>query len=194
MDGEVAKARSAYRQQGDIGRQLGFAMWEALADAFEAVANASLEPSLELADEVARSREQAAMNAGSSFQPYLLTSEAVIRLRAGQAQRSLELFDESLALAESTSEFIYLPETHRLRAAALSTPEEARHDLEKAWDVAVSQDAHIFALRAMLDMGRLPEGLTDDVRDRVKRVLEEMGEPETYQEHHLAHQLLAASA
>ena len=104
------------------------------------------------------------------------------------------MFDESLALAESTSEFIYLPETHRLRAAALSTPEEARHDLEKAWDVAVSQDAHIFALRAMLDMGRLPEGLTDDVRDRVKRVLEEMGEPETYQEHHLAHQLLAASA
>jgi tetratricopeptide (TPR) repeat protein len=193
MDGEVAKARSAYRQQGDIGRQLGFAMWEALADAFEAVASASLEPSHELADDVARRREQAALNAGSSFQPYLLTSEGVIRWRAGQVERALELFDESLALAESTSEFIYLPETHRLRAAALSAADEARQDLEKAWEIATSQDAHIFALRAALDLAGMPGADADDIRDRVTRVLGHMGEPETYQEHELARQLLAES-
>ncbi|HEX6300867.1 MAG TPA: adenylate/guanylate cyclase domain-containing protein [Acidimicrobiia bacterium] len=192
LDGEVARARAAQREQGDIGREHGFAMWESLAAAFEAVAAAQLEPAAELADEVARRREHAAMNAGSSFQPYLLATEADVRLRAGQNARALELLDESLALADATSEFIYLPETHRIRAAAHTNPADIRRDLEQAWETAASQDAHIFALRAAIDLGRMLENPPDDLSSRINGVLDGMGEPETYAEHTPARQLLAS--
>jgi tetratricopeptide (TPR) repeat protein len=191
MDGEVAKARAAQREQGDIGREQGFAMWESLAGAFEAVAAAQLEPSDELADDVSAKRQHAAMNAGSSFQPFLLASEAQIRLRAGEMGRARELFDESLALAEATSEFIYVPETHRLRAGTHSNDDHTRRDLEQAWETAVAQDAHIFALRAAIDMGNLDAG-PPDLADRIKRILDAMAEPNTYREHTPAVQLLAS--
>jgi class 3 adenylate cyclase/tetratricopeptide (TPR) repeat protein len=193
MDGEVAKAREAQREQGDIGREHGFAMWESLADAFEAVTAAQLEPSIELADEVAEKRQHAAMSAGSSFQPFLLASEGQIRLRAGQIERAIELFDESLELADATSEFIYLPETHRLRARAHTNTDLIRADLDRAWELAMSQDAPIFALRAVIDMGNLLETPPEDLAERINRVLGEMGEPETYREHALARDLLASS-
>jgi hypothetical protein len=131
------------------------------------------------------------MNAGSSFQPYLLATEAEIRLRGGDPARALELIDESLSLAEATSEYIYLPETHRLRAATLSDPDETRKDLEQAWEIAVSQDAHIFTLRAALDMARLPEP-PDDVEGRITAALEKMGEPETYKENARAELILSS--
>jgi class 3 adenylate cyclase/tetratricopeptide (TPR) repeat protein len=191
MDGEVAKARAAQREQGGIGREQGFAMWESLAGAFEAVAAAQLEPSDELADDVSAKRQHAAMNAGSSFQPFLLASEAQIRLRAGEMGRARELFDESLALAEATSEFIYVPETHRLRAGTHSNVDHTRRDLEQAWETAVAQDAHIFALRAAIDMGNLDAG-PPDLADRIKRILDAMAEPNTYREHTPAVQLLAS--
>ncbi|HEX6221506.1 MAG TPA: adenylate/guanylate cyclase domain-containing protein [Acidimicrobiia bacterium] len=192
MDGDLAKARQAQREQGDIGREHGFVMWESLADAFESVAAAQLEPTDELADELAMRREQAAMNAGSSFQPYLLATEGEIRWRAGHVERALELLDESLALAASTSEFIYLPETHRIRARAHADPDHARDDLERAWDVAVSQDAHVFALRAVIDMGTRLGRAPGDLGERINRVLDAMGEPETYKEHAPAQRLLAS--
>jgi tetratricopeptide (TPR) repeat protein len=192
LDGEVAKARAAQQEQGEIGREHGFAMWESLAHAFEAVAAAQLESSAELADEVARRRDHAATNAGSSFQPYLLATEGAIRLHAGQNQRARELLDESLALANATSEFIYLPETHRIRAAVHSNTGDARRDLEQAWEAAVSQEAHIFALRAAIDMGDTLEKPPDDLADRISGVLDAMGEPESYAEHVLARQLLAS--
>jgi tetratricopeptide (TPR) repeat protein len=191
MDGEVAKARAAQREQGDLGRQYGFYMWESLADAFEAVAAAQLEPTVELADELARRRAHAAMNAGSSFQPYLLTAEGEVRLLAGQVERALELLDESLGLAEATKEYIYLPETYRIRAATHQDPADTRRDLDRAWETAVSQDAHVFALRALIDMGSQPEKPAD-LGGKILRVLDAMGEPETYAEHSPARQLLAS--
>jgi class 3 adenylate cyclase len=191
MDGEVALARVAQREQGDLGRTYGFAMWEALADALEAVAAAQLEPSAELADELARRREHAAMNAGSSFQPYMLAAEAEIRLRSGQVARAQELLEESLALGEATQEYIYLPETYRIRAATRDHPAAALSDLELAWEAAVSQDAHVFALRAAIDLAGVP-GSQGDVGDRINRALDAMGEPETYPEHSRARELLAS--
>lgn len=190
MDGELAKAQAAQRQQGDLGREHGFAMWEALADAFEAVAAAQLEPTEELADEVARCRAVAAMTAGSSFQPYLLATEGEIRLRAGSQGRALELVEESLALAQATSEFIYLPETYRIRAAARPDPSDVLDDLRLALETAMSQDAHIFTLRALLDLGRLPEP-PDDLAERLAAVLGQMSEPETYREHARAQLILS---
>ena len=191
MDDEVAKARTAQRQQGDLGREHGFVMWEALADAFEGLAAAQLEPTEELADELARRRATAAMTAGSSFQPYLLANEGEIRLRAGSPGRALELIEESLALAEATSEFIYLPETYRIRAAARPDPDDARSDLTQAMETALSQDAHIFTLRAVLDLSRLPEP-PEDLAERLTKVIGEMGEPETYKEHARAQLILSS--
>jgi tetratricopeptide (TPR) repeat protein len=121
----------------------------------------------------------------------LIAAEAEIRLRAGQRERALELLEESLALAESTSEYIYLPETHRLRAAARSDPDEARHDLSQAWEIADSQDAYVYSLRALLDMGALPESHSNDLGDRINVVLLAMGEPESYPEHAQAIEFLA---
>jgi tetratricopeptide (TPR) repeat protein len=191
MDDEVAKAREAQRKQGDLGREHGFVMWEALADAFEALAAAQLEPTEELADELARRRATAAMTAGSSFQPFLLATEGEIRLRGGDAGRALELIEESLGLAETTSEYIYLPETHRIRAAARSDPDDARRDLELAWETAVSQDAHVFTLRALLDMARLDEPPAD-LAERISTAIERLGEPETYKENARAQLILSS--
>jgi class 3 adenylate cyclase len=191
MDDEVTRAREAQRMQGDLGREHGFAMWESLANVFEAVAAAQLEPTEELADRLAQLRADAAMTAGSSFQPYLMAAEGEIRLRAGNAARALELIDESLALAEATTEFIYLPETHRIRAAANPDPEGTRDDLERAWEIALSQDAHIFTLRATLDLARLDDR-PDDVADRITAAIAAMGEPESYKEHARARQILTS--
>jgi class 3 adenylate cyclase/tetratricopeptide (TPR) repeat protein len=191
MDDEVAKAREAQRKQGDLGREHGFVMWEALANAFEAVAAGQLEPTEELAEDLARLRAHAAMTAGSSFQPYLLATEGEIRLRAGDTTRALELIEESLVLAEATSEYIYLPETYRIRAAARALPDDIRRDLELAWETAVSQDAHIFTLRAVLDMARLGDP-PDDLSERITAAIEMLGEPETYKEHARAQLILSS--
>jgi len=191
LDHAVPDARAALREQGDIGRESGFAMWESLAEAFGAVAAAQLEPTTEMADEAATRRDHAAMNAGSSFQPYLIAAEAEIRLRAGQRERALELIEESLALAAATSEYIYLPETHRLRAAARSDPDEARQDLNVALEISESQDAHVYSLRALLDMGALPDPHSNDLGDRVNVVLLAMSEPESYPENAQAIEFLA---
>ena len=191
MDDEVAKAREAQRKQGDLGREHGFVMWEALADAFEAVAAGQLEPTEELAEDLARRRAHAAMTAGSSFQPFLLATEGEIRLRGGDAGRALELIEESLGLAETTSEYIYLPETHRIRAAARTDADDARRDLEMAWETAVSQDAHVFTLRALLDMARLDEP-PDDLAGRISTAIQRLGEPETYKEHARAQLILSS--
>jgi hypothetical protein len=166
-------------------------MWEAMADVFEAVAAAQLEPASELADELARLRAVAAMTAGSSFQPYLMAAEAEIMLRAGDAIRALELIDESLSLAEATSEFIYLPETHRIRAAANPDPDAARLDLERAWEIAVDQDAHVFSLRAALDLAGLDDRPAD-VTDRITAAVEGLSEPDGYKEHARAQQTLTS--
>jgi hypothetical protein len=56
----------------------------------------------------------------------------------------------------------------------------------------VSQDAHVFALRALIDMGSQPEKPAD-LGERITRVLEAMGESETYAEHDRARQLLASA-
>lgn len=191
MDDEVARAREAQRMQGDLGREHGFAMWESLANVFEAVAAAQLEPTEELADRLAQLRADAAMTAGSSFQPYLMAAEGQIRLRTGNATRALELVDESLALAEATTEFIYLPETHRIRAAANPDPGGARDDLERAWEIALGQDAHIFRLRAALDLALLDDR-PDDSAERITAAIAAMGEPESYKEHARAQQILTS--
>ncbi|MFZ0015182.1 MAG: adenylate/guanylate cyclase domain-containing protein [Acidimicrobiia bacterium] len=191
MDDQVALARAAFREQGGLGREHGFAMWDALASVFEAAAAAQLEPTVELAEELAGLRATAAMAAGSSFQPFLLAEEAEVRLRSGDVERALELIDESLSLAEATSEFIYLPETYRIRAAANPDPGGASDDLERAWETAQAQDAHIFALRAALDLARL-EDPPDDLGDRVASAVDALGEPETYKEHARAQQILSS--
>ncbi|HET9260383.1 MAG TPA: adenylate/guanylate cyclase domain-containing protein [Acidimicrobiia bacterium] len=191
MDDEVTPALDAFREQGGLGREHGFAMWETLAAAFEAVATARLEPSEDLAEELARLRTQAAMTAGSSFQPYLLAAEAEIRLRAGNPGHALELIEESLSLADATSEFIYLPETHRLRGAANPDSAGARDDLQRAWEIAHEQDAHIFTLRATLDLA-LHDDSPDDVGDRITSALAAMSEPETYKEYARAKQILTS--
>ncbi len=191
LDGAAHSAVSTIREQGDLGREHGFAMWASLADAFGALAAALLEPSAELAERVADGRQSALINAGSSFQPYLLASEAEVRRRGGDIDRALALFDESIALAEETSEFIYLPETHRLKAAVLESETEAADALAKAYEMSMSQDAYVYALRALIDMADRPSR-PDDLGDRVSNVLGAMGEPEAYPEHLRALELVSA--
>jgi hypothetical protein len=189
LEGSFDAAAEALRQQGEFATQ-GFAMWEALANAFGAVGEANLAPSEAAADGMARLRKEAAANAGSSFQPYLIASEADVRRRIGDEAMARDLFDESLALAEATREPLYLAETHRLRAAVVDDP---RAELETAWVLARQQDAHVFALRAAIGLAQLEPGLRpDDAEDRVRRSLASIAEPEAYPEVGSARSLLTA--
>lgn len=190
LEGSFDAAAEALRRQGEFAAQ-GFAMWEALSNAFSAVVDANLDPSEASADAMARLRKEAAANAGSSFQPYLLACEADVRRRLGDVAGARDRFDESLALAEATREPLYLAETHRLRAAVV---DDTRDSLETAWDLARQQDAHVFALRAAIALAGLEPGLRpDDAEERLQGSLASIAEPDAYPEAGTAKELLTAT-
>jgi predicted ATPase len=91
------------------------------------------------------------------FEPYSLALLAEAQGQAGRPSRGLELLDEALTIAGNHRELYYEAEMHRLRGDLLlrSDPTAARQALERAAQVAHTQGARLFELRAAESLARL---------------------------------------
>ena len=97
---------------------------------------------------------------GSEFQmPYFLALLANILTRAGQYDEGLRLLNEALARVDRTQERWFEAELYRLKGDLLrshfGTLEEAEACVYRAKEVAQSQGARVFALRAAVSLSRM---------------------------------------
>jgi tetratricopeptide (TPR) repeat protein len=79
-------------------------------------------------------------------------------LAAGRYEEGLRAIDEGFMASERTLEGCYLAELHRVRGELLDRlgrDDEARHSFNAAIDVARSQGARAFELRAAMGLARL---------------------------------------
>jgi predicted ATPase len=98
--------------------------------------------------------------AGGLWQPYHLTVLADLYGRRGQADRGLSLLAEALELTQSTGEYWYAAETHRLTGELLLRQDllaaaQAEVSFQHALALARRQQAKLWELRAALSLARL---------------------------------------
>jgi predicted ATPase len=140
-------------------------------------------------------RQIAAATGIRSFQPYFLTEQAWLTERVGDTERAFEMFAQALATGEEMNERFYEAETLRKRAELFSAGDRhnsAAADLANALETASSQGAHVYRLRAALDLARLPDAQRpDDVRDGLTEAIGLIAEPDRYPEVKEAKELLA---
>jgi len=84
--------------------------------------------------------------------PFYLTMLGTVVAAAGDPVAARAHFESSLELAKSTGMHFYDAETLRLAAALGATPSEVLAGLRDAITTARAQGAHLFELRAALDL------------------------------------------
>jgi predicted ATPase len=92
------------------------------------------------------------------FLPVVLGCIAEAQAQAGEPELGLLTLDEALSLVEETDERHWEPELHRLRAELLLSTDDvakAEASLHRAIDVARSQEARSWQLRATISLARL---------------------------------------
>jgi predicted ATPase len=92
--------------------------------------------------------------------PYYLALQARICRKAGRHKEGLAVIDEALAEASATGECLWDAELYRMRGELLlaggAAVEEAASALERAREIAQSQQARSLELRAAMSLARLP--------------------------------------
>jgi class 3 adenylate cyclase len=102
--------------------------------------------------------------------PFYWTSLGTVVAAMGDVDTAHSHFASSLALAESTGMHFYDAETRRRASGLAAEPGEARDGLLEAIATARSQGAHLFELRAALDLYRLdPAAHASDLDAATKR-------------------------
>jgi predicted ATPase len=155
--GEAAEAAALAREGIELAGDHGLKVWQgwcgvslgwALVQTGEPEAGAL---------EIAAGMEVARRAGARLFEPYCLALLAEAQGQAGQPSRALELLDEALTIAGSHRELFYEAEMHRLRGDLLlrSDAAAARQALERAAEVAHTQGARLFELRAAESLARL---------------------------------------
>jgi adenylate cyclase len=89
------------------------------------------------------------------LRPYFLTLLADAYAKAGERSQALATVAEALTITDRTGEGYMRAELHRLKGELLEDPVEAEACLERAIDVARTQGAKSFELRAMTHLCRL---------------------------------------
>jgi adenylate cyclase len=89
------------------------------------------------------------------LRPYFLTLLADAYAKAGERSQALATVAEALTITDRTGEGYMRAELHRLQGELLEDPVEAEACLERAIDVARTQGAKSFELRAMTHLCRL---------------------------------------
>ena len=111
------------------------------------------------------------------FLPYYLMIAGVLHGAAGDSDAARALLDDSLALAEETSMKCWQAETLRHLANLESDANERRSRLADALERARVQQAHLFELRAALDLFDVDAGLG---RDQLEVALGRLGNDPAY--------------
>jgi tetratricopeptide (TPR) repeat protein len=193
--GQNDKAAEQYGAMLQLATKHGYGMWVGFAGIHGHITQLHLEVTPERVAQLEGARQIAAATGIRSFQPFFLTEQAWLTGRVGDTDRAFELFSQALATGEDMNERFYEAETLRKRAELFSAGdkhESAAADLANALETASSQGAHVFRLRAILDLARLPEALRPgDVRDGLTEAIGVIAEPDRYPEVTDAKELLA---
>jgi hypothetical protein len=189
------QAAEQYGAMLQLASKHGYGMWVGFAGIHGLITELHLEVTPERVATLEGARQIAAATGIRSFQPYFLTEQAWLTGRVGDTDRAFEMFAEALATGEEMNERFYEAETLRKRAELFSAGDRhdsAAADLAKALGAASAQGAHVYRLRAAMDMARLPEALRPgDVRDELTEAIGLIAEPDRYPEVEDAKELLA---
>ncbi len=90
-----------------------------------------------------------------------LVALAELRALAGDLEGALDTIDDALLTVDKTGEKLHLPEILRRRVwhrRQLVGPGPSDvNELVEAYELAVAKDIHVIALRAAIDIARLPD-------------------------------------
>jgi class 3 adenylate cyclase/tetratricopeptide (TPR) repeat protein len=195
LAGEVHAAAGKFAAMKELSDRHGFTMWSGLAETWQRIGEAIDQPTDEALDAIAAARSQIAALGVASYQPTFFAAEAELRERLGEPQRGLDLYDQAIAQGEATEERSQEAEIYRQRSGVrVRTGDLAGGvaDLEKAYAIALEQGAHLYRLRAAIDLMGLPEGMRpEDGATRLEDALGEIAQPDAYPEAAAARKLLA---
>jgi predicted ATPase len=184
--GQNDEAAEQYGAMLQLATKHGYGMWVGFAGIHGLITQLRLEATPERVAQLEGARQIAAATGIRSFQPFFLTEQAWLTGRVGDTDRAIELFAQALASGEEMNERFYEAETLRKRAELFNTAnnyDEAVTDLVSALETASSQGAHVYRLRAAMDLARLPDALRpDDVRDGLTEAIGLIAEPDRYPE------------
>jgi class 3 adenylate cyclase len=171
--GDYDAADDVVARLTDLAAEHGFDSWTLIAVTENTTANALRARDADVADPAALTGHAAMMEgfiaAWSQFDiklmlPFYWTSLGTVVAATGDADAARSHFASSLALAESTGMHFYDAETRRRAAGLAGDPAAVREGLLEAMATAKAQGAHLFELRAALDLYRLdPAGFTSDL-------------------------------
>jgi len=168
--GQDGIAREHAQAAEALSAENGFAFWHAAARILVGVLRVQAGERDGVAQilEGLASWQETGSQLGRSYYAGLLASAL---LQLGELDQGLQIVDEALGSAGSTGERLNLAELHRIRAIALDglgRTAEADHSLGRAIEVAHTQGAAAYQLRAALDLMRMRRG-----EDNAERALRE---------------------
>ena len=168
--GQDGIAREHAQAAEALSAENGFAFWHAAARILVGVLRVQAGERDGVAQilEGLASWQETGSQLGRSYYAGLLASAL---LQLGELDQGLQIVDEALGSAGSTGERLNLAELHRIRAVALDglgRTAEADHSLGRAIEVAHTQGAAAYQLRAALDLRRMRRG-----EDNAERALRE---------------------
>jgi tetratricopeptide (TPR) repeat protein len=158
LRGEANVAYQHADQSLKLSEDHGFRQWRGLSRTVRAISAAVRDPSRAIDQEIGGLDEYR----GASYQfgitvLLMLLSETLIGCK--QSNLAAEVIDQALATCNAKTERLVEAELHRLKAHMLSNQRNSSVDAEsllaKALEVARSQSAHSFELRAAMSLARL---------------------------------------
>jgi class 3 adenylate cyclase/tetratricopeptide (TPR) repeat protein len=161
LRGEPAIARRYAERCLALSEEHGFRQWRGLSRAVRGVSTSVLDPSASALDEVKGAFEEhrlAGYQLGITALDVLLCEALLLRY---QPDAALEVVEQGLSTASHNSELIFEAELYRLKGRALlarDIPEvrtEAQSLLDRALEIARSQQARSLELRAARDLATL---------------------------------------
>ncbi|MGZ4734581.1 MAG: adenylate/guanylate cyclase domain-containing protein [Acidimicrobiia bacterium] len=162
--GELDTAAEAVEQLTSLAGRHGFDSWMLVAVTQETMVNALRARDAAAPDPAALTTHagmiEGLIAAWSQFDikamlPFYGTMLGTVVAAAGNATAARSHFESSLELAKSTGMHFYDSETLRYEAALETTPGQVVSGLRDALRTAREQGAHLFELRAALDLFRL---------------------------------------
>jgi class 3 adenylate cyclase len=155
LGGHHETARRLADDVRHLGARHGYALWESAGEIHHALARYQLERWPGVVETVAANAAVWTTIRSRVFLPYVLTAAAEARAGLGQPGAAAEELATAAALSAETGAYFFEAERLRLAAGVAGLPLDERHRLlDEAWRTACRQGAHLFALRAALDLWR----------------------------------------
>ena len=175
LRGDAARAAHHAGVTIGISQRHGFAGWLAAGAMQLGKAKAALGEAQEAIGLVGNTLPAWQGSGAETTSSYFLSGLAEGHRAAGQDEQALQAVAQGLDHAQRLGEHWYDAELHRLRGELLARSEHAREqaaaEFQRAIEVARSQGARLFELRAAISLARLPEPAAPGTRDLLQQAL-----------------------